>query len=150
MQSQVQKPLHDYSNFSHLLSKSAPTLHDSEKKQKSTQRLSITRTQSKVSVSTGLQSVSELLTVLSVSVWHATATSQRTTRTVVATSQSWTKTDMSSNPSEHTLEPKFGWGCKDNHLDKEVIAQTIEQLEVDPSWRPNEVIRYISKIIRSS
>lgn len=57
---------------------------------------------------------------------------------------------MSSNPEEHTLEPKFGWGCKDSHLDKKDIAAKIEQLEVDSSWRPNEVIRYIVRLIRSS
>ena len=57
---------------------------------------------------------------------------------------------MSSNPNEHTLEPKFGWG-HDEALrnQKEAIATQVEQIEVDPSWRPNEVLRYVARLIRN-
>jgi len=57
---------------------------------------------------------------------------------------------MSSNPDTHKLEPKFGWGHEEALKNqKELIAEKIEQLEVDPSWRPNEVIRYVARLIRS-
>ena len=53
-------------------------------------------------------------------------------------------------PSNHNLEPKFGWGHEEVlRNQKEAIAVQIEQLEIDPSWRPNEVIRYIARLIRS-
>jgi hypothetical protein len=51
--------------------------------------------------------------------------------------------------STHNLEPKFGWGCKTEHVDKEAIAVQIEQLEIDSSWIPSEVTRYIAKLLRS-
>ena len=57
---------------------------------------------------------------------------------------------MSSNPDEHTLEPKFGWGHEEAlRNQKEAIAVQVEQLEVDSSWRPNEVIRYVARLIRN-
>jgi hypothetical protein len=57
---------------------------------------------------------------------------------------------MSSNPDEHTLEPKFGWGHEEAlRNQKEAIAVQIEQIEVDSSWRPNEVLRYVARLIRN-
>jgi len=57
---------------------------------------------------------------------------------------------MSSSPNEHSLEPKFGWGHEEAlRNQKEAIAVQVEQLEVDSSWRPNEVIRYIARLIRN-
>jgi hypothetical protein len=53
-------------------------------------------------------------------------------------------------PSNHNLEPKFGGGHEEALSNqKEAIAVQVEQLEIDPSWRPNEVIRYIARLIRS-
>jgi hypothetical protein len=46
------------------------------------------------------------------------------------------------------LEPKYGWGCFDNHVDKKVLAIQIAELEVDSSWRPSEVIAYIAKLVK--
>jgi predicted RNase H-like HicB family nuclease len=57
---------------------------------------------------------------------------------------------MSSSPNEHSLEPKFGWGHEEAlRNQKEAIAVQVEQLEVDSSWRPNEVIRYVARLIRN-
>jgi predicted RNase H-like HicB family nuclease len=57
---------------------------------------------------------------------------------------------MSSSPNEHLLEPKFGWGHEEAlRNQKEAIAVQVEQLEVDSSWRPNEVIRYVARLIRN-
>jgi hypothetical protein len=56
---------------------------------------------------------------------------------------------MSSNLNEHTLEPKFGWGHEEAlRNQKEAIAVQIEHLEIDSSWRPNEVVRYIARLVR--
>jgi|LauGreDrversion4_2_1035121.scaffolds.fasta_scaffold01831_11 hypothetical protein len=53
-------------------------------------------------------------------------------------------------PSNHNLEPKFGWGHEEElKKQKEAIATQVEQLEIDPSWRPNEVIRYVARLIRN-
>jgi len=57
---------------------------------------------------------------------------------------------MSSSPNEHTLEPKFGWGHEEAlRNQKEAIAIQVEQIEVDSSWRPNEVLRYVARLIRN-
>jgi hypothetical protein len=75
------------------------------------------------------------------------ATWKRMVQLIVVTSQFWIKTVM---PSNHNLEPKFGWGHEEALSNqKEAIAVQIEQLEIDPSWRPNEVVRYIARLIRS-
>lgn len=58
---------------------------------------------------------------------------------------------MSSNPEEHTLEPKYGWGFEAALVEqKEAIAQQVESLSIDYSWKPSEVIRYIARTIRES
>lgn len=47
----------------------------------------------------------------------------------------------------YRLEPKFGWG----HAQfKKELADKIEALQIDPSWRPNEVLRYVAKLVRDS
>lgn len=51
----------------------------------------------------------------------------------------------------HRLEPKFGWGHEEKmKVQKEALAVQIEQLEIDTSWKPNEVLRYVAKLIRDS
>lgn len=51
----------------------------------------------------------------------------------------------------HNLEPKFGWGHEEKmKAQKEALAIQIEQLEIDTSWRPSEVLRYVAKLIRNS
>ena len=45
------------------------------------------------------------------------------------------------------LEPKFGWGHAQFKKD---LADKIEALQIDPSWRPHEITRYIAKIVRDS
>jgi hypothetical protein len=47
----------------------------------------------------------------------------------------------------YRLEPKFGWGHAQFKRD---LADNIEALKIDSSWRPNEVIRYIAKLVRNS
>jgi len=47
----------------------------------------------------------------------------------------------------YTLEPKFGWG---HAKFKKELADKIEGLKIDPSWRPNEVLRYVAKLVRNS
>ena len=47
--------------------------------------------------------------------------------------------------SEHVLEPKYGWGHEDF---KKQLATQIEQLEIDYSWTPKEVLRYVARLIR--
>jgi len=54
---------------------------------------------------------------------------------------------MSSNPNNN-LEPKFGWGCKEHHIDREAVANAVEKLEFDSSWRPYEVVRFISLFLK--
>ena len=50
-----------------------------------------------------------------------------------------------------SLEPKYGWGHEEAMLKyKEALAVQIEQLEISPEWRPNEVIRYIAKLVRNT
>jgi hypothetical protein len=52
--------------------------------------------------------------------------------------------------STHNLEPKYGWGHEEAMRNQiEAMAVQIEQLEIDPSWRPSEVTRYIAKLLRS-
>ena len=64
----------------------------------------------------------------------------------LAINQSWIRTDMSS-----TLEPKFGWGHEEAMRNyKEALAVQIEQLEISPDWRPNEVVRYVAKLVRNT
>jgi hypothetical protein len=45
------------------------------------------------------------------------------------------------------LEPKFGWGHAQFKKD---LADKIESLEIDPSWRPHEILRYVAKLVRDS
>jgi hypothetical protein len=45
------------------------------------------------------------------------------------------------------LETKFGWGHAQFKRD---LAGEIEALTIDPSWRPNEVLRYVAKLVRDS
>jgi len=45
------------------------------------------------------------------------------------------------------LEPKYGWGHAQFKTD---LANKIEALTIDPSWRPNEVLRYVAKLVRDS
>jgi len=52
-----------------------------------------------------------------------------------------------SGAAKKLLEPKFGWGHAQFKRD---LADEIEALKFDPSWRPNEVIRYIAKLVRNS
>lgn len=50
-----------------------------------------------------------------------------------------------------TLDPKFGWGHEEAMRNyKEALAVQIEQLEIDPSWRPNEVVRYVARLVRNT
>jgi len=52
-----------------------------------------------------------------------------------------------TKPKSHNLEPKFGWG----HAQfKTELADKIESLQIDPSWRPHEILRYVAKIVRDS
>jgi hypothetical protein len=50
--------------------------------------------------------------------------------------------------SEHILEPKHGWGCDEKHLDKEKFANELEELHFDTTWKPHEVVRYITRLLR--
>ena len=45
------------------------------------------------------------------------------------------------------LETKFGWGHAQFKRD---LADEIEGLTIDSSWRPNEVLRYVAKLVRDS
>lgn len=45
------------------------------------------------------------------------------------------------------LETKFGWGHAQFKKD---LADEIEALTIDPTWRPNEVLRYVAKLVRDS
>jgi hypothetical protein len=47
----------------------------------------------------------------------------------------------------HMLEPKFGWGHAQFKKD---LADKIENSKIDPSWRPDEVLKYVAKIVRDS
>jgi len=44
-------------------------------------------------------------------------------------------------------ETKFGWGHAQFKKD---LADDIEELKIDPSWRPEEVLRYVAKLVRNS
>jgi hypothetical protein len=45
------------------------------------------------------------------------------------------------------LEPKFGWG----HAQfKEDLAKKIESSKIDSSWRPDEVLKYVARLVRDS
>ena len=48
---------------------------------------------------------------------------------------------------KYKLEPKFGWGHAQFKKD---LADKIEKTKIDPSWRPDEVLRYVAKIVRNS
>ncbi len=52
-----------------------------------------------------------------------------------------------SGAAKKLLEPKFGWGHAQFKRD---LADKIEGLTIDPSWRPNEVLRYVAKLVRDS
>ena len=45
------------------------------------------------------------------------------------------------------LETKFGWGHAQFKRD---LADKIESSKIDPSWRPDEVLRYVAKLVRDS
>jgi len=45
------------------------------------------------------------------------------------------------------LETKFGWGHAQFKKD---LADKIEESKIDPSWRPDEVLRYVAKLVRDS
>ena len=45
------------------------------------------------------------------------------------------------------LEPKFGWGHAQFKKD---LADKIESAKIDPSWRPDQVLRYVAKLVRDS
>jgi hypothetical protein len=47
------------------------------------------------------------------------------------------------------LENKYGWRCKDNHVDKQALAIQIEQLEINSSLSPTEVLRYVAKLVKN-
>jgi hypothetical protein len=47
----------------------------------------------------------------------------------------------------YRLEPKFGWGHAQFKKD---LADKIESLQIDPSWRPHEILRYVAKLVRDS
>lgn len=47
------------------------------------------------------------------------------------------------------LENKYGWGCKDNHVDKQALSIQIEQLEINSSLSPTEVLRYVAKLVKN-
>ena len=47
----------------------------------------------------------------------------------------------------YRLEPKFGWGHAQFKKD---LADKIEKTKIDPSWRPDEVLRYVAKMVRDS
>jgi hypothetical protein len=47
----------------------------------------------------------------------------------------------------YKLEPKFGWGHAQFKRD---LADDILKLKIDPSWRPDEVLRYVAKLVRDS
>ena len=47
----------------------------------------------------------------------------------------------------YSLEPKFGWGHAQFKKD---LADNIEALKIDPSWRPDEVLRHVAKLVRNS
>jgi hypothetical protein len=47
----------------------------------------------------------------------------------------------------YKLEPKFGWGHAQFKKD---LADKIEKSKIDPSWRPEEVLRYVAKLVRDS
>jgi len=49
--------------------------------------------------------------------------------------------------NSNKLEPKYGWGHAQFKTD---LADKIESLKIDPSWRPHEITRYIAKIVRDS
>ncbi len=86
--------------------------------------------------------------VLFVSEWLAMDTSRLRIQRAVATNQSLRRIAMSSN---HSLEPKFGWGHQQALEDyKEELAKKVESLYVDSSWRPQEVINAVVRMIRQS
>ena len=54
---------------------------------------------------------------------------------------------LGPNFAKSMLETKFGWGHAKFKRD---LADKIEALTIDPSWRPNEVLRYVAKLVRDS
>ena len=46
------------------------------------------------------------------------------------------------------LEPKYGWGCADNHIYNQALAVQIAELEINNSWSTAEVIAYIAKLVK--
>ena len=55
---------------------------------------------------------------------------------------------MDRQKAVNELEPKYGWGCAENHVDKKALAIQIAELEIDSSWRTSEVIAYIAKLVK--
>ena len=54
---------------------------------------------------------------------------------------------LGPNFAKSMLETKFGWGHAKFKRD---LADKIEALTIVPSWRPNEVLRYVAKLVRDS
>ena len=52
-----------------------------------------------------------------------------------------------TTPNGHSLETKFGWGHAQFKKD---LADDIEALKIDPSWRPDEVLRHVARLVRNS
>lgn len=44
------------------------------------------------------------------------------------------------------LEPKFGWG---HEAWVEELASEIEKMHFDPTWKSEQILRYVSKYVRS-
>jgi len=54
---------------------------------------------------------------------------------------------LGPNFAKSMLETKFGWGHAQFKKD---LANKIETLKIDSSWKPNEVLKYVAKLIRDS
>ncbi len=48
--------------------------------------------------------------------------------------------------AKRLLEPKFGWG---HEAWVEELASEIEKMQFDSTWKSEQVLRYVSKYVRS-
>jgi hypothetical protein len=48
--------------------------------------------------------------------------------------------------AKRLLEPKFGWG---HEAWVEELASEIEKMHFDPTWKSEQILRYVSKYVRS-
>lgn len=48
--------------------------------------------------------------------------------------------------AKRLLEPKFGWG---HEAWVEELASEIEKMQFDPTWKSEQILRYVSKYVRS-